>query len=151
MFRGLVNIWKRRVMKRRLLPQRLALPSKWSIEPTPWSPDCLGEVLTESGWTEVVVLWLDEFLTHSFCVFKRLMKNWLCVFRRCNIWLTMTIAVQGKCRAELARAMLSRSPQSHLTLLSSAKVLHLTCDVNSLEEKSCKNMLIKWRIIVNTS
>ena len=53
------------------------------------------------------------------------------------------IAVQGERRAELARAMLSRSPQSHLTLLSSAKVLHLTCDVNSLEGKSCKNMLIK--------
>ena len=27
MFRGFVNIWKRRVTKRRLLPQRLALPS----------------------------------------------------------------------------------------------------------------------------
>ena len=27
MFSGFVNIWKRRVMKRRLLPQRLALPS----------------------------------------------------------------------------------------------------------------------------
>ena len=27
MFRGFVNIWKRRVTKRRLLPQRFALPS----------------------------------------------------------------------------------------------------------------------------
>jgi len=27
MFSGFVNIWKRRVMKRRLLPQRFALPS----------------------------------------------------------------------------------------------------------------------------
>ena len=27
MFSGFVNIWKRRVVKRRLLPQRLALPS----------------------------------------------------------------------------------------------------------------------------
>ena len=44
---------------------------------------------------------------------------------------------------------MSRSPQSHLTLLSSAKVLYLTRHVNSLAEKSCKNMLIKHEFLVN--
>ena len=36
-------------------------------------------------------------------------------------------------------------------LIATAKVLHLTCDVNSLEEKSCKNMLIKCSFYVKAS
>ena len=52
-------------------------------------------------------------------------------------------------RAELARAMLSRSPQSHLTSLSSAKVLYLTRHVNSLADIFCENLLIKCEILVN--
>ena len=44
---------------------------------------------------------------------------------------------------EVTPKVVAMAVRSHLTLLSSAKVLHLTSDVNSLEEKSCKNMLIK--------
>ena len=51
------------------------------------------------------------------------------MIRLTAIWILITtaITVQGECRAELARAMLSRSPQSHLTSLSSAKVQHSHC------------------------
>ena len=39
-----------------------------------------------------------------------------------------TTAVQGECRAELARAMLSRSPQCTRISIASTKVQHFPCD-----------------------
>ena len=53
------------------------------------------------------------------------------------------IVVQGECRTELSRVLLSRSPQSHLTSLSSAKLLLFDSATKKTHPTSSENLLKK--------